>query len=99
MTERERNWWSKCAQKNRNKNKQKRGIVDSWGIFDDPATLFQTDSFPAPFPGASPAQQNAIDPQKRRRYANQSLNNVKTEDDAPDQDAVFFAEKYQIGRF
>jgi hypothetical protein len=29
----------------------------------------------------------------RRRYANQSLKYAKTEDDAPDQDAVFFPEK------
>ena len=45
------------------------------------------------FPDASPAQQNAVDPQMRRRYANQSPNNDETEDDAPDQDADIFRRK------
>jgi hypothetical protein len=39
----------------------------------------------------------ALPSKMRRRYANQSLKYAKTEDDAPDQDAVFFRRKITNG--
>jgi hypothetical protein len=86
-----------CAQELRkHKIKQKRGISDSWGIVDDPATLFQNRSYPAPFffpmPALRPAKCKPTH-KPRRRYASSITEDGPTEDDTPDQDADYFSQK------